>query len=199
MDNVELFAKIQELVKKEARQEATNVYNELGTKYSVAQVPTHSHNGIDSNPINQADIVGNSKYGAGYGATAGESPKMRTFSNPTRLCFYGVATNGSGTKIAKINGEVAIGRSYIFDGIADVNTVTPTAGTQFVQTCNFVYIDNTSLTNTKMGTQGNYIAYVNDGVNILVSMKVTSIEKGFIYFTTTVASGWEITGNFLLS
>jgi len=48
MDPAEMFAKIKEMVANEAKQQATAVFNDLGTQYNVGKVPTHMHNGIDS-------------------------------------------------------------------------------------------------------------------------------------------------------
>jgi hypothetical protein len=40
------------------RQIATQVYNELGTKFGVAQIPTHTHNGVDSNQVTSINVGG---------------------------------------------------------------------------------------------------------------------------------------------
>jgi len=43
-----MFAKIKDMVANEAKQQATAVFNDLGTQYNVGKVPTHMHNGVDS-------------------------------------------------------------------------------------------------------------------------------------------------------
>ena len=45
---MEKYAEFQAMVQKDARDIATQVYNELGTKFGVAKVPLHAHNGVDS-------------------------------------------------------------------------------------------------------------------------------------------------------
>lgn len=48
MDPAELFSKIEGMVANVAKQQATAVFNDLGTQYNVGKVPTHMHNGVDS-------------------------------------------------------------------------------------------------------------------------------------------------------
>lgn len=57
-DPLPLYTKIQELVQNEARKIATEVYNTLGTQYGVAEVPTHTHNGVDSLQITPYAVTG---------------------------------------------------------------------------------------------------------------------------------------------
>lgn len=45
------YMKLQNFVQKEARDVATQVYNELGTQTGVAKVPVHIHNGVDTSQI----------------------------------------------------------------------------------------------------------------------------------------------------
>lgn len=46
------------IIQQEARKAAEAVYNENGTKYGVAQVPAHSHNGVDSVQIDPSGMTG---------------------------------------------------------------------------------------------------------------------------------------------
>lgn len=47
-DNIKQYGKFQALIEMDARRVATDVYNTLGTRYGVAEVPYHEHNGVDS-------------------------------------------------------------------------------------------------------------------------------------------------------
>lgn len=49
--------KLLELIRREARAMAEQVYDEMGTKYGVADVPTHMHNGVDSVQIPPSAIT----------------------------------------------------------------------------------------------------------------------------------------------
>lgn len=53
------YMKIQEFVRKEARDIATDVYNTLGTRYNVAKVPEHQHDGVDTTQIPYTSISPN--------------------------------------------------------------------------------------------------------------------------------------------
>lgn len=87
-----MYQKIQELVKKEARAQATAVYNELGTRYNVAKVPTHLHNGIDSVPIPATSVLGFMN----LPATSGGVANATTLGN--QVMTQGDAVNGYGNK-----------------------------------------------------------------------------------------------------
>lgn len=48
MEPIDQYAKIKDMVVNESKQQATAVFNDLGTQYNVGKVPTHMHNGVDS-------------------------------------------------------------------------------------------------------------------------------------------------------
>lgn len=48
MTKLEQYSEIQAMVQKDARDIATEVYQEFGTQYGVPSVPYHQHNGTDS-------------------------------------------------------------------------------------------------------------------------------------------------------
>lgn len=103
-----LYTRIQELVRNEARQVATEVYNSLGTKYNVAQVPTHSHNGVDSNPIPYKNIVQGNKYTTFLIEEVSETITIGGIANPTKIIFMGFAANNKITS-ATLNGTLPVG------------------------------------------------------------------------------------------
>ncbi len=90
-----LYAKIQTLVQNEARKIATDTYNDLGTKYNVAQVPAHSHNGIDSNRLAYKDIIQGNKYTTVISEDTTETATIGGIYNPTRILFQGFAANNA--------------------------------------------------------------------------------------------------------
>ena len=207
MDNVQLFAKIQELVKNEARQEATNVYNELGTKYNVAQVPTHSHNGIDSNPISESDVIPANKHFSGLVFDTSETITIigLNTSNIRRISFLGfVANNKSApaTKRAITNGEVQFGRCYEFsgNGTGTVAVTTNKVGTSFVQMSNYMYVDSTDLTKNRVGIGGGSLVYVLDDVGTVVAdLTLDNYDYNSLTFTCTLDTDWKLQGNIIIS
>lgn len=58
MEASDIYAQIQDFVKKEATDIATSVYRDLGTEYGVAEVPFHTHNGVDSPTLPVTSILG---------------------------------------------------------------------------------------------------------------------------------------------
>lgn len=56
-DSTALYAKIQELVKNEARQQAVEVFNTLGTQFDVGKIPADPHNGTASSQIPISSIL----------------------------------------------------------------------------------------------------------------------------------------------
>lgn len=54
---LEKYAEIQAMVRKEARDIATQVYKELGTKFGVPSVPLHVHNGSDAPKIPSSSMA----------------------------------------------------------------------------------------------------------------------------------------------
>lgn len=55
--NLENYADIQAMVQKDARDIATEVYREMATKYGVADVPLHRHNGADSPLLDGTSLI----------------------------------------------------------------------------------------------------------------------------------------------
>ncbi len=53
---LERYQEIQDFVKKDAQDEARQVYNELGSQFDVNKTPIHVHNGIDSPRIPPASL-----------------------------------------------------------------------------------------------------------------------------------------------
>lgn len=71
---LEQYSQIQAMVQKEARAIAEQVYKENATKYGVAKVPLHRHNGVDSPKISPINLDGFLPInGIGSGITTQES------------------------------------------------------------------------------------------------------------------------------
>lgn len=107
-DSAKLYIKIQTLVQNEARKIATEVYNELGTQYDVAEVPAHSHNGVDSNQLAYKNIIQGDKYTTGLIEDTSETITIGGIFNPTRILFQGFAANNAGVNLI-MGGALASG------------------------------------------------------------------------------------------
>lgn len=58
MNNLDLYSGIQELVRNDARLIAEGVYDSKGTKFGVADIPVHTHNGVDTSPLPFQNVQG---------------------------------------------------------------------------------------------------------------------------------------------
>jgi hypothetical protein len=193
MDPLKLYDKIQDLVIQDAKKVAQDTYNNLGTQYGVASVPDHGHDGIGSNQINQKDIIANVGYTALF--TLNSTPPLTTLipapPNMTRLEIQGFAANNAvvaATKRAIINGFAIFGRNYnLYGSSLNGSIVTANilgAGLPFIQSCNSMYVDSTSLTNNRVNADTLHVIYVKDDTGTVVtSLKVDYYNNGFVSLT----------------
>lgn len=202
--------KLQSLIDNRAKEIATKVYNDLGTKYNVAQVPTHTHNGIDSVKINEENLVNGVRYISLldlFWENGDPDPVSLTFQiknviNPTFISFKGIAANNSGgnpvSKRAMVNGEVAFGTCYTFDGIFPDVTVESNK-LSFVQGSNYIFTDTTSLANTRVGSSPLHLVYVTDNTGTAVAyLTLDSYNNGLLTLTVTLAEFWRIAGTIIV-
>jgi hypothetical protein len=213
--DLDFYTKIQDLVRKEAEQVATQVYNKLGTKYNVAQVPTHTHNGIDSVQIPYKNIIQGQKYTSGLIVYDDAfAPLTATFTiggifNPTRIVFAGFAANNAdgtpATKRAIINGEINFGTCLEFSDMTPPIVVsTSGAGKPFLQFCNSMYIDSSDLTkNRVIATEGAgdsatayFILSNDDAAAVFASVQATDYnnQTGILTIDVVLAANVKLQG-----
>lgn len=193
------YAEIQAMVQKEARDVATRVYEELGTKYGVAQVPVHTHNGIDSSRVSQVDLIQNIKYASLLTIDSSTTFIVRNIPNISRLSFSGFAANNAGggaaTERAIINGETYFGKCYNLSGTGVSGVITTNVtGTPIVQGSNYMYVDSTSLANNRVGATNLYFVYAGNTAAGVVQLTVDSYRNDSLTLTSVLAAGWQITG-----
>ena len=179
MDNLELYTKIQELVKNEARQQATQVFNELGTKYGVAQVPTHTHNGVDSLQLNTQTFIQGNKYVSGLIEDTTETVEIGGISNPTRIVFQGFVANNATTAYT-LTGTVAMGAT---SATLDSNWTLPSD----IRLVTFSNGDTRMVTFTNASTSISWTGGLSSGAtaSITVGASKRAIINGEINFGTS--------------
>lgn len=203
---IDLFAKLQPLVQNEARQQATNVYKELGTRYNVASVPTHLHNGIDSVPISESDVIPGNKTLSGLLFDTSETITLvgLNTANIRRIVYLAFAANNKtlpATKRAIINGEVQFGRCYSFsgNGTGTIAVETSRVGTPFVQICNAMYVDSTDLTKNRVHIGAALAEATDDSGSNVVSLTLDNYDYNSLTLTCTLATDWKLQGNLIIS
>lgn len=82
---LQFYESIQALVQKDARDVATNVYNELGTQYDVPSVPVHQHDGSDALAIPFENLDNASLYRVVRYVTLTSAQIKALFSTPVSL------------------------------------------------------------------------------------------------------------------
>jgi hypothetical protein len=164
-------------------------------------IPPHTHNGNDNLRIPQSNIVSSVKGNAFIESIVSETFTLSVTASPTSVIFVGYAANnasgGSANKRAIINGNAQLGASYLFTGSG--STFSPGARQSLVQVSNAMYVDSGSLGNNRVTTSDAAIALVQDSSGTtIVSVTIVSFDSKSVTFQTTLASGWEITGNYLV-
>ncbi len=203
------------MVQNEARQVATQVYNELGTKYSVAEVPNHTHTGTDTNRISYKDIIQGEKYNTTLVTEETDIPTgtliLGGVFNPTRIVFQGFAANNAdgspATKRAILNGEVNFGTCFNFgDATPPITITTSGPGNAFMQSANSMYVDSTTLANNRVSTTAGagssstaYFVYSIDNTGtVFAEAQVTSFDNklGLLTIEFTLGTNVKIQGAF---
>lgn len=205
-DNLKLYTKIQELVKNEARNIATEVYNTLGTQYGVAQIPAHIHNGVDSVQLTLSDLIQGNKYQSFLVEDISETTTIGGIFNPSRISFSGFAANNKtvpATKRALINGEVNFGTCFaVTDLVPPLVISTNGPGVPFIQGGNAIYIDSTDLTKNRV-TAGNisFILARDDTGTDIVTATILSYNNqlGLLTISFVLATDWKLQGNLVIS
>jgi len=193
---------------RKAKEEAAKVYNNLGTKYGVAQVPTHSHNGIDSTQLTEDVITLTNKLNTqlqlsnATGSPDSGSFTLRNVSNVSRISFHGYTANnasGAATKRAVITGEVIFGRCYTFTGSgSSIAITTQSVGEPFRQACDYMFVDTASINNTRVGTAPN-LAFATDSAPATVaSLTLVGYSNGNLLFDYIIGAQYTMQGNIII-
>lgn len=213
MEDFKNYIKIQDFVRKEAEDVANKVYDDKATKWGVAEVPTHVHNGVDSNQISESDLIKSNRNITGFavdsngGATASTTTLITGINtaNIGRVVFSGFAANNSdgtpATKRLLTQGEAQFGRCYEMSGATGtVLVLTPTMGQNIVQISNAMFVDSTDLTKNKVFATPATIAYGEDDTGeIVASLAIDSITTQSMTVSSTIGRNWKLQGNIILS
>ena len=131
-ENIQLYSKIKSFVEADAQKIATQVYTDRATQFSVAQTPTHFHNGLDSLPIEQKYITPNNTYYTTLSVDDNETFTLPTPAGATQLFFNGFAANNDITSLT-FNGNFPDGATSTTAGLLAGNT-TATLSVSFTGT-----------------------------------------------------------------
>lgn len=206
------FAKIKEMVRNEARNIATEVYNDLGTRFGVAKIPTHTHNGVDSNQIPSKNLVQGNKYISSITEDTTETVTIGGIFNPSTIIFSGFAANNAdgtpATKRAILNGQIQFGNCLEFSDLTPPYFVTTSgAGQPFLQFSNSMYVDSTTLANNRVssafgaGSSGSFIYSLDSASAVFASAQATSFNNqlGLLTIDFVVGTNVKIQGALVIT
>jgi len=216
------YAEIQAMVQKEIKTMFPTLYSQEATKYGVASVPLHEHNGFDSNKISQANVT--------PALRASGNITMRTTEtrytlglpfNPTMLTFYGNVvhydTPFDPTTInirAFVYGSACLGPSYYFQPQSGTSVKTGGPIQNVIQSNASLLTSESALTNfTAVASEGHLVRVTNALGTIVASATIPNISylepwseltdkgygPGYIFVDVTLDDGWEINGNFVVT
>lgn len=83
--NLQLYSRLQAMVRKDAKDVATEVYRDLGTQYNVPEVPVHQHTGTDSPLVSFKDLGDNLPYLAIKSITLSKDQILALHTTPISL------------------------------------------------------------------------------------------------------------------
>jgi len=202
---MEKYAEIEALIEKKATQIATEVYNKLGTRYNVAKVPVHTHNGVDTVRIEQKDLILNQRYNTFLISDVSETFQIKNIPNLSQINFLGFAADNAGggaaTKRLVLNGQANFGKCFTFSGTgSSISLDTTLAGIPFIQSGNFMYVNGSAtVTSSRVGASNQFFIYGTDGTNEVVTVTVDSYTTSSIVLTVTLAAGWKLQGSLILT
>lgn len=205
--SLEKYAEIQAMVQKEARDVATQVYKELGTRTGVAVVPLHIHNGVDTPKIPQSSIIPNLRaLGSITMSTDGTRYSLGLTFTPTQVWFLGNAIHRTGGSIdirAQVQGTAQIGPSYFFQ---PHSATAVTAGSNIhpvVQGSSYFLVDSsTSPVTVRTAASEDHLVSVNYPTSVDIAARATVPDNwggnGELFVDVTLGTDWEINGTFIV-
>lgn len=188
--------KIREIIRDE--------YNKIQglDQFSSFQTSSHNHNGTDSPKINQSNIVPSVRASGSITFSQSTLYQLALTFNPTSVWFYGIAVNNSGsspTIRAHCVGNAQLGPSYYFQ--PDTTTSVKIGGPiqNIIQSSTSFLVDSSVNPPVvrALVDEGNLVDV--EYPTIVARATITAFTSESITVTVTVASGWVIIGNYLVT
>lgn len=176
-------------------------------QFGVSKIQNHVHNGTDSSPISEVNLVKRNKYVSGFTFDTSGTYIIRGLNPPnmTRMVFYGFAANNAdgtpATKRAVISGEAQFGRCFSFagDGSGTITVESSPAGNPFVQASNSLYVDSTTLANHRVAIAERLAYAVDNASAVVASIIITDYTSNTLTIDVSLASNWKIQSNIIIT
>ena len=198
MDKQEII----DLIKKTLNEETSS------KQFTVAQTSLHRHNGTDSQRIQGKDIINNTSSLIFWQSIASETFQITNLYNPKQMQFYGYAADnaaGPATHRALVTGSAYFGDCLTYVGLGfgtSVSSITGSGATQsnIIQCCSSMFVDASTVGNTKVGASAvNFVYVVDNTATVVATATVIANDTGSISIQTVLSSGWAITGGVVIT
>jgi hypothetical protein len=212
---LEAYQDIQAMVQKEVETMFPKLYAEQATKYGVAKVPLHTHNGLDAPFIPGNNVVpGLRASGSITMATDGATYELGAPFKPSSVWFYGTAIHRTGGSIdirCTIVGNAQLGPTYYFQPQSSTSVKTGGPLQNVIQSSSALLIDSSTspLTIRAIVSEGHLVsveyppATVVARATIPTSTNIPQTSKGYtggiVFVEVELAADWEIIGNFVVT
>ena len=175
---------------------------EKNEKSGKPKIPTHRHDGVDNLKVNQKDIEPNLRANGSITFSRSTIYTINISSNATSISFNGTAFNASdsfsATVVAFVVGNCQLGKSYQFQP-GTSSSVIPGPIQNLIQCSSSVSVNKAVLTSSRADVSQGHLVYVTLAGSIVAMATVTSFSNTSIQITTSLASGWNIVGNYIVS
>lgn len=192
-------AKIKRIIQQEISR------SQKSSPFNIRSVINHDHDGINSLPVNEDNVVLTQKLKTQIISDESEQFTLRNVSNVSRISFHGFVNEGDApsTRKASISGEVIFGKCASFTGSGTNIVVNPLSvfgvgdTASFLQASNFTFIDTGSLGNATVG-HGPFLAYAASESADVAVLTLDRYENDSLTFTLALETNWRINGQIII-
>lgn len=182
-----------------------------GSRFGLQSIPRHAHNGIDSVQIKQSDIIPSVSVSGNISFASSDEYTIYLNSSftPSSILVYGNVTGASTGRYVTM-GSANLGPSFYLQPDTTRTTVTGTIEYPFadpnldpvttvpLQSSIYFGAESAGGAMHTLSSEG-HVVNVFYGSTIYARATITTFSRGFIKIQTTIASGWEINANFVIT
>lgn len=214
------YAEIQAMVQKEIQSEFPKLYQQYATKFGVADVPLHTHNGLDSQRLKASDIVQSQAASGsitmstdGQKYLIGLNTKPGSAFSPSVVRFNGIAvypSTASPTIRALVVGDAFLGPSFYLQPESSTSVTVGGIPQVAVQSSSYILVNNSGagpLTQALV-SEGHIVSVTFNGVVVARATipdlgfyntgTTNPIENGALVVNAELETDWHIIGNFVI-
>lgn len=184
-----------------------------GNRFAVNNIPFHTHNGVDSPKIQEDSLIQSVSVSGNITFSASDEYTIYLNSSftPSSILAYGNIVGATAERYMSIGSASLVPSFYLQPDstrtvvtggpqypFVDPNLATPTT----VPLQSSVYLGaESAVTGNTMHTLSSegHIVNVFYGGTILARATVTEFTRSFIKFQTTIASGWDMNINYVIT